>query len=154
MVSSREKRVRREQESKDDRELRGKPRPRPEKGAGGSEAGTAATTVGAIVRPGQRRDGGVSRPSSPKHRLAPRPHSNGMKYSPGQRSGRHIEGPGQARRAPSTMDHLMKMTRLFLAPSTLDQLMKMTLLPRCSFGGSRFFFLLAKSAGVLSFALC
>jgi hypothetical protein len=148
--------VRREQESKDDRELRGKPRPRPppEKGAGGSEAGTAATTVGAIARPGQRRDGGVSRPSSPKYGLAPRPHSNGLKYSPSRRAGRHKGGPEQARRAPSTMDYLMKMTRLPRAPSTLDHLMKMTRLPLCSFGGSRFFFLLAKSAGVLSFALC
>ena len=156
MVSSREKQVRREQESKDDHELCGEPRPRPppEKGAGGSEAGTAAPTVGAIARPGQRKDGGVSRPSSPKHGLAPRPHSQGKSQSPFRRAGRHKEGPGQARRAPSSMDYLMKMTRLPRAPSTLDHLMKMTRLPLCSFGGSRYFFLPpAKSAGVLSCTL-
>ena len=153
MVSSREKQVRREQERKDDRELRGKPRPRPpsEKGAGGSEAEIAAMTVGAIVRQGQHGDGGVSRPSSLKHGLAPRPHSKGKSQSPSRRAGRRKEGPGQARRAPSTMDFLMKMTRLPVAPSTRDHLMKMTRLPLCSFGGRRYIsFPPAKSAGLLS----
>ena len=96
LVSSREKQVHREQESKDDRELCGKPRPRPppEKVTGGSEAGTSAATVGATARPGQRRGGGVSRPSSPKHRLASRPHSKEMNDWPGRKDVRHKMRPG------------------------------------------------------------
>jgi hypothetical protein len=70
--------MRREQESKDDRERCSKPRPRPppEGRTGSPKAGAAAKTVDAIARPGQRMGGGVLMPST-KRGLISRPHFKG-----------------------------------------------------------------------------
>ena len=81
--------------------------------AGGPEAGTAATTVGAIARPGQRRDGGFSRPST-KHGLTSRSHSKEMNCSRGRRDGRHKKAQSKLGALPQTIiDHfLVKMSRV------------------------------------------
>ena len=139
MVSLRKKQVRREQENKDDRELSGKPkqRPPPEKGTGGSDAGTSATAVGAIARPGQRRGGGVSRPSSTKHGLASRPHSKEMNDWPGRKDGRHKKRAAASSARSLSYRSLAENDSLRFAPAAIDHLLKRTRLPLAS-SGKRF----------------